>query len=245
MRCSLLARVASIATASKAPRILCLHGGGSNAAVMRLQTAKLRAALPEVAFDFLEATRVMPAAEVDPRLRSRFGDAGFYNWYGVEYNSPTSPTKDLAAYVDTLLDPSVAFSYPGADLAMQRLEHAIRDDGPYDGLLGFSQGAVVITLLTAARLREGRGGPPDWRFNVCVCGMPSRASELAHLFEAPLPFPCALAFGTEDPFYPWATRLRDVFEAPAVIEFEEGHRFPHSRQANEQIVAAVRGLLGD
>ena len=75
--------------------------------------------------------------------------------------------------------------------------------------------------------------------------MPSRAAELAHLFETPLPFPCTLAFGTEDPFYPWATRLRDVFEAPAVIEFEEGHRFPHSRQANEQIVAAVRGLLGD
>ena len=36
-------------------RILCLHGGGTNAAIMKLQTAKLRAQLrPDFSFDFIE-----------------------------------------------------------------------------------------------------------------------------------------------------------------------------------------------
>ena len=64
---------------------------------MRLQTSKLRAALPEVEFDFLQATRVMPAAEVDPRLRSRFGDDDFYNWYGVDHDAPLSRCASVAA----------------------------------------------------------------------------------------------------------------------------------------------------
>ena len=41
----------------------------------------------------------------------------------------------------------------------------------YDAVLGFSQGAVLLTLLTALRLQRGET-PPPWRLNVCVAGMP-------------------------------------------------------------------------
>ena len=55
--------------------------------------------------------------------------------------------------MQTLLDPSVPFSYPGANAAMQRLEDAIRLGGPYDGLLGFSQGATLALGLYRLRPR--------------------------------------------------------------------------------------------
>ena len=61
----------------------------------------------------------------------------------------------------------------------------------YDAVLGFSQGAVLLTLLTALRLR--RSQPPPWRLNVCVAGMPCRAERFAEVCSPeapPLDFPC-------------------------------------------------------
>ena len=230
-------------------RVLCLHGGGSSVAVMRRQTSKLRAALRgQVEFDFLQGGQLMLDEEVDPRLRAVFGDGPYFNWYSVRHDAPPSgPEASLADYVAALCSDNVQFSYPGADMAMARLERTIRDDGPYDGLLGFSQGAILITLLTATRLRnadEGCGELPDWRCNICCAGMPVRANEYLRLFEEPLAFPSCLAIGTADPFYPWASRLSSVSIAPDVIEFDEGHRFPHSKEATEVFAGAIRRRLG-
>ena len=56
---------------------------------------------------------------------------------------------------------------------------------PYDVLLGFSQGTIVTTLLTAAWLK--RGEAPTWRGNVLVCGIPPRCNT----WRARLPKPLA------------------------------------------------------
>jgi predicted phosphodiesterase len=61
-------------------RVLCLHGGGTNAEVMRQQTAKLRARLRGmVEFEFFEGTT--EAQVVDPAVERRFGKSRpFYSW---------------------------------------------------------------------------------------------------------------------------------------------------------------------
>ena len=61
-------------------------------------------------------------------------------------------------------------------LASQEVEKAldhvrgyIAANGPYDVLLGFSQGAIIITILTALRLKAARekgAAPPEWLLNV-------------------------------------------------------------------------------
>ena len=56
------------------------------------------------------------------------------------------------------------------------LEQAASRGTVYDAVLGFSQGAVLLTLLTALRLQ--RGETPPWRLNVCVAGMPCAASHV-------------------------------------------------------------------
>ena len=45
----------------------------------------------------------------------------------------------------------------------------LKSHGPFDVLLGFSQGAIIITVLTALRLkavREKGAPPPEWLLNV-------------------------------------------------------------------------------
>ena len=82
-----------------------------------------------------------------------------------------------------------------------------------------------------------------WSANVCVAGMPVRAARFEHLFESPLAFPCVLAQGTADPFYPWCRRLARQYAAPELIEYDEGHRFPHAKEANARLVGSVKRAL--
>ena len=54
--------------------------------------------------------------------------------------------------------------------ALDALEAALVADGGYDVLVGFSQGTIISTLVTAAALK--RGESPSWRGNVLVCASP-------------------------------------------------------------------------
>lgn len=227
-------------------RVLCLHGGGTNTAVLRLQTAKLRARMGSAAsFEFLEGG--WPSRALDPAIAKKFGEEGSYwSWYDVQVEEQNG--RD---YVECLLDPSVVFRYDGADAALARLgahvDEAAAAGKPYDALLGFSQGAVLITLLTAMRLHPTSRSPPSWRANICVAGMPVRAQAYEHLFAPhakPLEWPSVIAQGTKDPFFEWCDRLKHDYAAPLQVSYDEGHRFPHSRTANAELISAIQDVLG-
>ena len=66
-------------------RVLCLHGGGTNAEIMRIQTAKLRHQLrDEMEFEFLEGTHAN--LYVDPGIQRRFAGP-FLSWYDVKHDA--------------------------------------------------------------------------------------------------------------------------------------------------------------
>jgi predicted esterase len=191
-----------LTTTSSAPlRVLCLHGGGSNKAVMTYQTRELcRLFGAGASFDYLEGPRPFAVAEVDPQVRQLFGEGPYHCWYGV-YNDG-SPQQN---FLERLRDHSVNFTYSDVETAIATLEAALVERGPFDVLLGFSQGAIIISILTALRLkaaRESGAPPPEWRMNVLVCGMPPRDNRYIELTTTPpMEFPCIQVFGQRDPFY--------------------------------------------
>ncbi|KAL1529379.1 hypothetical protein AB1Y20_000331 [Prymnesium parvum] len=146
-------------------RILCLHGGGSNKLVTQNQTGKIAHMLGDDArFDFLEGPRIFPDAEVDAQLKAAFGKGPYYGWYGVDYSDRTN-----RPYIEKLEDHSVVYTYHEVEKAIDKVSSYMSTHGPFDVLLGFSQGAIIITLLTAMRLKAARehgGSPPDWLLNV-------------------------------------------------------------------------------
>lgn len=240
-RCGAVRCVASSsATADTLPRILCLHGGGTNEAIMRVQTAKLRNQLrSEIDFDFLQGTMTME--NVDPAVKKRF-DGPFLSWYDVTHDAYEGK-RPAADYIAALTDESVTFKYPYAEEAMARLEEHIEKEGPYDMLLGFSQGAILITLLTAMRLeraRLGTGPPPSWSHNILVCGMPVRANKFYGLFETPLDFSCTVGQGQQDPAFEWCKQLADQYAHPEYVEYPDGHRFPHGKEDTARLAESIR-----
>ncbi|KAI0409118.1 serine hydrolase FSH [Xylaria palmicola] len=152
------------------PRILCLHGGGTNARIFRAQCRVLSRWLePRFRLAYAEAPH---ASAPGPDVVSVYAAEGpFKRW--VRW-LPAHEPLDGAAAVQAI---------DGAIRAAMDADDALGADGPWVGLLGFSQGAKLAASLLFRQqqraLRRGASGaaPGDddgiydgWRFAVVMAG---------------------------------------------------------------------------
>ena len=119
-------------------------------------------------------------------------------------------------------------------------------EGPIDGILGFSQGAICyhrfyryITALNPEPYRKKTGLP---KFYISIGSIVSRNFELKHgnkSFPIPqepfLDFPSCHLKGTEDPLFKLMTteELFHKHSNPVVINYHEGHKVPRSLEDPE------------
>ena len=102
-------------------RILCLHGRGSNNEIFQLQTAAFRADLDDFEFEFVQGT-----------VRHTEGNWSLYT---------TSFSKlPLYTYYNPLLPESILQTET-------ELEQLIHEQGPFDGIIGYSGGAALAAEL--------------------------------------------------------------------------------------------------
>ncbi|KAF7916650.1 uncharacterized protein EAE97_012090 [Botrytis byssoidea] len=146
------------------PRILCLHGGGTNARIFRAQCRGLIAQLKsEFRFVFAESPFI---SEAGPEVTTVFGQWGpFKRWFRWRPEHPEIAHADAVKAID------------------RSLEEARRQDtqrgatGEWVAILGFSQGAKLCASLLYRQqvLKEekriGRGvSGSDYRFGVLIAG---------------------------------------------------------------------------
>ncbi|KAH8585726.1 serine hydrolase FSH [Bisporella sp. PMI_857] len=123
-------------------RVLCLHGRGSSAKIFRSQTASFRKKLKsDFDFDFVD---------------------GFF---------PSTPAADLPLFYPP---PYYSF-WKNNDLESIRASHhwlkaKIQCNGPYDGVLLFSQGCAVIASFLLYSQQTNPLVPPPFKFAMFVCG---------------------------------------------------------------------------
>ncbi|GIJ99436.1 hypothetical protein Aspvir_001568 [Aspergillus viridinutans] len=124
-------------------RILCLHGAGINSRIFEMQTAAIRYELADGhVYDFVEGT--IP-----------------WSMYpGVE--TIALDNEPVFAYFDD--------KDPQSGLAVYRhFEQHLRDEGPYDGVIAFSQAAtMILTYLIHVFRRKKRGDNVDSPFRFAV-----------------------------------------------------------------------------
>ncbi|TLD11837.1 hypothetical protein PspLS_11337 [Pyricularia sp. CBS 133598] len=155
------------------PRILCLHGSGTNAPIFEIQCRNLSSSLrPYFRLVYAEAPF---ACLPGPDVGAVFADCGpFKRWLPNERDQ--SSDAEIVAAIDA------------------SLSAAMEDDtragatGPWVGLLGFSQGGrVVASLLYRQQMQAEKQQPPascdGWRFGVVMAGrgpIVSMDSEACH-----------------------------------------------------------------
>ncbi|RDL32027.1 Uncharacterized protein BP5553_09429 [Venustampulla echinocandica] len=122
---------------------LCLHGLGTNSQVFEVQTAGLRYELGDQhTFEFVEGTIPWPMA---PGISSLFDTDGSY----YSYFDPNSPKSALDA--------------------LHQLDEYVMAEGPFDGVLAFSQGACLAAMhLIRKRQQDSRGGQAQPPFNCAI-----------------------------------------------------------------------------
>ncbi|KAJ5752590.1 hypothetical protein N7520_009507 [Penicillium odoratum] len=197
-------------------RFLCLHGKGTNSRIFKQQTAALRYELGEShSYDFVDGPHVW---EMNPDLDEFV--MGEENTFAI--CDPASPSSCLEA--------------------MENIERYIAAEGPFDGIMTFSQGTSIALGWLIKRQLEAKGGKP-WKlpFKIGVFfsnpwgvydGQALEQGQIAYMysptFEGLLDFPTAHIWGSADKDQAMAEMLSNscVAEKRSVCVHTRGHEIP-------------------
>lgn len=115
----------------------------------------------------------------------------------------------------------------GLDKSVTVVREAVKVQGPFDGIMGFSQGAAFVAMLCS--LQEQKLEPEfSFRFAILVAGFQSACKEHQKFYSAPLQIPSLHVFGLEDRVIPdnMSRELLPSFQDPQVLTHPGGHFVP-------------------
>ncbi|CAG5872939.1 unnamed protein product [Menidia menidia] len=115
----------------------------------------------------------------------------------------------------------------GLEQSVAAVREAVRLQGPFDGVLGFSQGAAFVAMLCS--LQEQKLEPEfGFRFAILVAGFRSACKEHQRFYHAPLQIPSLHVFGLEDRVIPdsMSRELLPSFQDTQVLIHPGGHFVP-------------------
>ncbi|KAI8062185.1 serine hydrolase FSH [Gongronella butleri] len=219
-------------------RILCLHGMSQNATIFRKKTAVIRKKLDKIA-DLVYVTAPHLSLHPDHTseiLREAAAD-------------PTAP-EDLKPFGWWL--PSDGDEFDGLKESMAMLKKVMIEQGPFDGVFGFSQGAALASMLTAM-LDDRTLAPefidndfvhPRFRFSlVSASFIPESKSLACRLFlrDAKITTPSLHMIGEKDSLIvpERMEKLAAAFDKPTFLHHAGGHVVPSNAPARNAILEFV------
>lgn len=224
---------------NKKLRVLCLHGFRTNTDVMRAQTQGIRDALGDNAeFVFVNGP-FESRGDTDEVIKKRYGaDAVFYEWWQARYLEKEE-IADLSAQPnppETKEKWNLVFE--DIDAALEYMLETIARLGPFDIALGFSQGSIMLTILSMLYLKKQHTQP--WKLCICVCGVRVHGINVRELFETDdgkpvlVPYPSIHILGKLDSLYDESVSLSRMYAdhvkgsslGKLVLETDSGHKFP-------------------
>ncbi|KAK7344285.1 hypothetical protein VNO77_13725 [Canavalia gladiata] len=173
-------------------RILCLHGFRQNASSFKGRTASLAKKLKKITeFVFIDAPHELSFIYQTP--------TSVFNANCVSSSLSSSPPpplenckKKFAWFVAPNFDRSSGADWKladgpfdplqyqeqtdGYDISLSHLKSVFSQEGPFDGILGFSQGAAMAALVSAQQ--EKLKGEMDFKFVVLCSGFALRVKEM-------------------------------------------------------------------
>lgn len=229
------------------PRILCLHGGGTNARIFR---AQCRGIIKQLQLEFRFVFAQAPFSSIaGPDVLSVYKEWGpFRRWLRSPPEDPELPSRETVTKLDRAIED-----------AMNRdtMEGAT---GEWVAVLGFSQGAKLAASLLY-RQQEGRSNT-KFRFGILLAGSAPLALldqdwDLQLVFKS-LPqskhadsllcIPTIHMHGLHDP---GLHRHRQLYEeacrrdTATLLEWDGDHRIPIKSKDLLPLVRQIRELAGE
>ncbi|XP_005096416.1 esterase OVCA2 [Aplysia californica] len=222
---------------SRPLKILCIHGYRQNAQMFREKSGSLRKMLKKYAeFDFVTAPHRVPPGnqgsaawglqqeqqqngeeslpEAEPGTSATQGDSddpGERGWW-------FSREDDYFKSVD-YSDISKGFD-ASAEMIVAKLE-----ENSYDGILGFSQGASMVSMLCLMQQQRGK----QWfKFAVLIAGFKSRSTAHDVHYSGRSEIPSLHVYGETDQIISesMSEELLQYFRDPTILRHPGGHFVP-------------------
>ncbi|CAN6241556.1 unnamed protein product [Urochloa humidicola] len=195
------------------PRLLCLHGFRTSGEIMRRQVVGR-----------------WPADEVTSRLDLVFADGPF----PAEGASPVAgvfdpPYYEWFQFAGKISGPQDPVECRNLDGCFSYLEELMIREGPFDGLLGFSQGAAVSAVLAGLQ-EQGLAftGVAKVKCVIAISGGEIHAPvDAARAFSSKIMCPSLHFIGDDDFAKPLGEELLEAFADPLVIRHPCGHIVPN------------------
>jgi len=209
-----------------------MHGFRTNSAIMEYQTTKLREALPDVEFTYLDGP-IAATGPAEPAVEEFWKGDKFYQWWdAVETDKPSIAPR---------------LEYKQASASLEHITDYINREGPFDILVGFSHGANFITMLTAhyERLADGDMSKVPYNAVLLFCGGANGPEQATFdpvrdgMQQNPLRTPSVHVIGEKDSIVAASHALVQSYESDSsrtVIVHTGGHDFPqHVNKARARI----------
>ncbi|XP_046397911.1 esterase OVCA2 [Ischnura elegans] len=192
-------------------RILCIHGYRQNASIFREKTGSLRKMLKKIA-EMVYITAPLQVSEDDFRNESGTVVDGRGWWF----SGPNSYFKALDAS---------DFCF-GLEESIKIVEKAFKEEGPFDGILAFSQGAAFLAILCAMQQRKELQF--NFNFAILIAGFKSRCSLHDIYYHETISLPTLHVYGETDAVIgkDMSVDLLLNFKNPAIICHGGGHYVP-------------------
>ncbi|OAA60320.1 Serine hydrolase FSH [Niveomyces insectorum RCEF 264] len=202
-------------------RFLCIPGAYGSSVKFRIQLAPLVDALTEngtATFHFIEG----PCKAYPPKgFENYFGPPPYFRFIEPDDVTEKTADDDILTRVrdfpdcetpeDTmreLMHGGVASSHKSIDNALKYLVEIMEQDGPFDGVIGYSEGATVAAtlLLHEQRRFETKKIKPMLKYGIFFGGWPpvdpeTHAIILSDVSDTRIEIPTCHILGSLDPYH--------------------------------------------
>ncbi|TVU14340.1 hypothetical protein EJB05_37803, partial [Eragrostis curvula] len=198
------------------PRFLCLHGFRTSAEIMRTQVLGRWPADVTARLDLVFADAPFPA-EGRSDVEGIF-DPPYYEWFqfvGEDY-----------------------LKCRNLDRCLSYVEELMAREGPFDGLMGFSQGAGLSAVLAGLQ-EQGLAltGVAKVRYVIAIAGPKLRSPAAAsRAFDGKIKCPSLHFIGDNDFVKVHSEELVEAFADPLVIHHPCGHTVPRLDEKGLQVM---------
>ncbi|XP_025095344.1 esterase OVCA2-like isoform X2 [Pomacea canaliculata] len=197
--------------ADKPPlKILCIHGYRQNAQLFREKTGSFRKVIKKYAdLVFITAPNQVPPLSSDKEVIE--GDHTGWWFSNLDDSFHAQDRTDCCK---------------GYENSVLLIEKTLKEQGPFDGILGFSQGASMVSLLCG--IQEQQPDKKLFNFAILVAGFKSRSSSHDILYSKKISIPTLHVYGESDKIIPkdMSEDLLQYFEDYIVLQHLGGHFIP-------------------
>ncbi|XP_036362320.1 esterase OVCA2 isoform X2 [Octopus sinensis] len=196
--------------------MLCIHGYRQNAQLFREKTGSFRKLLKnKVEFVFVSAPNKIPVNTDDGEHEGKdIKDIDERGWWFSREDKYFHAQEETNCCI-------------GYEQSIEMIKNVLKEQGPFDGLFGFSQGASLVSLLCGLR-EQNPDGDLKFSFAIMVASFKSKSLQHQSLYEQKVTIPTLHVFGETDRVIPksMSEELLENYTNCTILQHAGGHYVP-------------------